>query len=462
MSSFLGGGGGGGGASGIAVANSNITWYVSPTGNDANDGLSSGTAFATHQHAVNVAVNTNFQNLYQGTIKTLNGTYSGVGLVAVPPLLNATQLNFQLDQTGTPANVVIDWLFKVQVDPAQTVSFDHACATVSGTFPFFVDSGTLSMNQCQIKYTCPSGLFAFFLENATELEGLSTAVIDLTSNSFDFTAISQLQSFCSGCGTLTFADNQVIFAATPFTIAGGAWLQIFDGSYYRWHHPLYTNVASVTGKRLRGYGNGIFVSFNGAQADAPGDTDGPTSSNFVLQADHLVAGTNTLTPISGNSLAGNYTAPPTPLNVPSASGGTGDMITNSWMVCVDRTNGQRWLAVNDGGANPANTAVVGTVYVKQIGRVPNLQTASYTLALIDQDGRLEMNNAGANTLTVPLNATVAFPIGTEIKITQVGAGATTIAGAGGVTVNAAGVVGGQWKTAVLYKRGINEWVQTSA
>lgn len=92
----------------------------------------------------------------------------------------------------------------------------------------------------------------------------------------------------------------------------------------------------------------------------------------------------------------------------------------------------------------------------------NSQTANYTLALTDIEEIIEMNLAGANTVTVPANATVAFPIGTKLWVTQTGAGATTISGAGGVTVDNAGVVGGQWKSIKLYKRGTDEWVQTTA
>lgn len=38
-----------------------------------------------------------------------------------------------------------------------------------------------------------------------------------------------------------------------------------------------------------------------------------------------------------------------------------------------------------------------------------------------------MNNAAANTLTIPANALVAYPIGTQILVTQMGAGTTSIA-----------------------------------
>jgi hypothetical protein len=45
-------------------------------------------------------------------------------------------------------------------------------------------------------------------------------------------------------------------------------------------------------------------------------------------------------------------------------------------------------------------------------------------------------NAAANTVTVPPNSSVAFPIGTKIMITQGGAGSTTIAAGAGVTIDA--------------------------
>lgn len=126
-------------------------------------------------------------------------------------------------------------------------------------------------------------------------------------------------------------------------------------------------------------------------------------------------------------------------------------INTCWVVHKDVSNGPIKLAANDSGK----------IQVKQIGRVPNTQTASYTLQLFDQDGRVEMNVAGANNLTVPTNASVSFPVGTEIKITQVGAGNTTILAAGGVTGHNFGALSGQWASVSLYQRAANEWVQTN-
>jgi hypothetical protein len=65
----------------------------------------------------------------------------------------------------------------------------------------------------------------------------------------------------------------------------------------------------------------------------------------------------------------------------------------------------------------------------------NNQTDDYELVLTDEFGYIRMNKATALTLTVQDNAAVAFSIGTEIYINQVGAGQLTIAEAVGVTVN---------------------------
>lgn len=90
----------------------------------------------------------------------------------------------------------------------------------------------------------------------------------------------------------------------------------------------------------------------------------------------------------------------------------------------------------------------------------NRQTASYTLALTDLNKLVEINNASANTLTVPLNSSIAFAIGSKIDIVQYGAGQTTITAAGGVTINSylgALKIAGRYGACTLVKIGTNEW-----
>ncbi len=90
----------------------------------------------------------------------------------------------------------------------------------------------------------------------------------------------------------------------------------------------------------------------------------------------------------------------------------------------------------------------------------NQKTASYTTVLTDRDSLIEISSATATTLTIPTDASVAYPVGTSFDILQTGAGQVTIAGAAGVTVNATpGLkLRTQWSSATLFKRAANTWV----
>ena len=88
-------------------------------------------------------------------------------------------------------------------------------------------------------------------------------------------------------------------------------------------------------------------------------------------------------------------------------------------------------------------------------------TASSTTALLTDDGKLiTMSNASANTFTVPPNSSVAFGIGTQLNIAQLGAGSTSIVAGAGVTINSNGgklVLNGQYAVATVVKIDTNEW-----
>jgi hypothetical protein len=107
-----------------------------------------------------------------------------------------------------------------------------------------------------------------------------------------------------------------------------------------------------------------------------------------------------------------------------------------------------------------------TVTNSLAGKVPSAtpisqKTASYTLSSVNEkDSMIEMNAAGATTVTIPTDAAVAFPIGTSLDVLRVGAGAVDIAAGAGVTVNATpGLkLRSQWSSATLIKRAANTWV----
>lgn len=113
------------------------------------------------------------------------------------------------------------------------------------------------------------------------------------------------------------------------------------------------------------------------------------------------------------------------------------------------------LTVNGAGTgftleNPA--AAPTTIEIRE-------ETADYTLVLGDASHYVRIESAVPENLTVPANATVAFPIGTVVQVRQAGAGQVTIVAAGGVTINTSEtlVLRGQHSTAALVKVGVDEW-----
>jgi hypothetical protein len=91
----------------------------------------------------------------------------------------------------------------------------------------------------------------------------------------------------------------------------------------------------------------------------------------------------------------------------------------------------------------------------------NPQTASYVLALTDKDTIVTMTvTSSANTVTVPPNGTIAFPIGSSLYVEQLGTGATSLVAGSGVTINQISgslTLPGQNTYAQLIKKATDVW-----
>lgn len=107
-----------------------------------------------------------------------------------------------------------------------------------------------------------------------------------------------------------------------------------------------------------------------------------------------------------------------------------------WNDLVDKVNTQKHILINE---------ETGT---------------TYTLTLSDDGKLIDCNNAGAFTLTVPLNETVEFPVGTQILVRQKGAGQVTIEGDSTVVLQSAGSAAStvnQYSVARLIKVDTDTW-----
>jgi hypothetical protein len=120
---------------------------------------------------------------------------------------------------------------------------------------------------------------------------------------------------------------------------------------------------------------------------------------------------------------------------------------------------------------PSTTGDVlsSAMYNSLVSFTLNDQTGTtYTPVLTDQYQVLvTRSNAGASTMTIPTNASVAFPVGTVITVLNKGAGAVTISGAGGVTVLSAGATAASpvlnhYKSCALIQTSANNWYVVGA
>lgn len=114
-------------------------------------------------------------------------------------------------------------------------------------------------------------------------------------------------------------------------------------------------------------------------------------------------------------------------------------------------------------ANAVDDDTLPTVPVLLAGILANNQTGtSYTLVLADAGKVVELNNAGAISLLIPTNASVAFPVGTTIELWRQGVGVVSVTAVtpATTTIRSPGskiTIGVQYGAATLRKRGTDEW-----
>jgi hypothetical protein len=111
---------------------------------------------------------------------------------------------------------------------------------------------------------------------------------------------------------------------------------------------------------------------------------------------------------------------------------------------------------------PVSTATQAAIIAALDHLTEDARTGTAETLTLANDGQLvTMNNASENTLTVPPNSSVAFPLGAQIAVAQIGMGQTTLVAGAGVTILSLDDVlsfAGQGATAALVKRGTDTWL----
>lgn len=139
--------------------------------------------------------------------------------------------------------------------------------------------------------------------------------------------------------------------------------------------------------------------------------------------------------------------------------------------------GSQYQVLRMGATTPAygavnldqSAAVTGVLPSANIStnRTFNPQTGTtYTFVLSDGSAAggvptVTLNNSAIQMATIPPHSSVAFPVGTVLRVIQLGAGQVTIAPGSGVTLNAKGSVfsfGGQYDEIYIVQMSTDSWV----
>lgn len=226
---------------------------------------------------------------------------------------------------------------------------------------------------------------------------------------------------------------------------------------------------NASGSNNVAIGQNTLKSSNGSGGVAIGSkalelTSGSTNTAVGFNAGLLV--TNGASNTFLGSLAGSAVTSGSKNVIIGANTGS-SIATSSNNIIISDGDGNSRISVNSTGAVsiPGSVSVTGAVVEHLVQNAPTLDSGNsytYTLVLADDGKMIEMNTTTGvgNTLEIPLNSSVAFPIGTQITVLQSGAGQTTVTGVLGVTLNSTPgpKLRATWSSGVLIKRSTNTWV----
>jgi hypothetical protein len=188
----------------------------------------------------------------------------------------------------------------------------------------------------------------------------------------------------------------------------------------------------------------------------------------ITGTDGDITGVTAGTGLTGGGTSGTVTVSlSTPVS--AANGGTGLSSLGTGVATWLETPSSSNLAAAVTDETGSGALVFGTTPTLTDAKI-NLgidpETASYTAVLANNSQIVTMNNASANTFSIPTDASVDFPVGTQITVLQIGAGQTTIQAvtAGTTTINSTGATANAPKLRVRYssatcvKLSANNWV----
>lgn len=267
----------------VSKLTSSPTYYVNAsTGNDSNNGLTSGTAFATLQKAANTAISLNLNGFNVG-ITVANGTYATVNL----PTINGSGIITFTGNTGSPSSCIIQnasgsaitagssgatWVFNgFQLQSSGASSSDAGCALAA------VGNSTINLNNI-VFGTCQGGHISAVNGAVVTLGGNLTISGGLTANAL----LNGVHLYCGGSAIIQSAGWATGTGRPPLTISTAVSLPYFvaasSNALVEVLYASITNPGNVTGQRYSVILNAIVNTSGAGSSYYPGTIAGTTGT----------------------------------------------------------------------------------------------------------------------------------------------------------------------------------------
>lgn len=255
---------------GRTLLSGNLDLYVATTGNDSNDGLSSGTPWLTLQHAWNVIFDNYDLQGHVVTVHIANGTYTdGIQAIGRPPGQALAGSIVFSSTSGNPAACIID-------DTSNVISAANGAAlTIQGvTIGSSGGHGLVALDSGYIVFSnlvfagVPSGSYHIFAFNSSTIE---------TTDNYAISGNADIHYFATRCGVIYIHDTAVVtLTGTPafaqeFVLTTDCGIASVDSGSV-------TFTGGATGKRYLANLNGVIDTIGGGANYFPGSIAGTVAT----------------------------------------------------------------------------------------------------------------------------------------------------------------------------------------